>query len=91
MEKDKSGAGTRPGNGLAMKNTYPPRNQFNTFMIVQTRRINAGINRLAHSFCSNPPPRINGIFHRGRRREWVRGGLKVPYGEGENENRLGGN
>lgn len=23
--------------------------------------------------------------------EWVRGGLKVPCGEGENENKLGGN
>lgn len=69
MEKKKRVLGRdSQGGGLAMKNTYPPRNQFNTFMIVQTRRINAGINRLAHSFCSKPPPRINGVSHRGRRR-----------------------
>lgn len=48
----------------AMKNTYPPRNQFNTFMIVQASGINARINRLAHSFCSKPQPKINGIFQR---------------------------
>jgi len=47
-----------------MKNTYPPRNQFNTFMIVQASGINARINRLAHSFCSKPLAEINGIFQR---------------------------
>lgn len=35
-------------------------------MIVQTAGINARINRLAHSFCSKPLAKINGIFHRER-------------------------
>lgn len=35
-------------------------------MIVQTGGINARINRLAHSFCSKPLAKINGIFHRER-------------------------
>lgn len=50
--------------------TYPPRNQFNTFMIVQESGINARINPLAHSFCSKPPAEINGIIpKRGRGRK----------------------
>lgn len=66
-----------------MKNAYPPRNQFNTFMMVETSRINARINRLAHSFCSEPPSRINGIFRGvvGGRQRGGEGRAEVPYGE----------
>lgn len=66
----------------AMKNTYPPRNQFNTFMIVQASGINARINRLAHSFCSKPLAEINGIFQRERLKKKEspveRGGMELP-------------